>query len=215
MTTTALSNGFLLSLSLCMDIGIVNVALLTLAMQRGFLPSFWFGLGSCFGDLIYATLALVGMLTLLQFTPVRWIIWIGGSLVLLFLMVKMTINAFSAPPESFNHHTDRSHHSQFVKGMLMAMSSPSAILWFAAVGGALIAQSTDGSWETNLLFLSAFFSAGLIWTLGLCFVGHNSGKLAGQKILKYCYVGSAILFAYFAYKVILEGYENLWLANGS
>jgi len=45
------ANGFLLSLSLCLDIGIVNVAMMTLAMQRSYWSGFWLGLGSCVGDL--------------------------------------------------------------------------------------------------------------------------------------------------------------------
>ena len=60
------SSGFLLSLSLCLDIGVANIAMITLAMQRGYLQGFALGLGTCFGDLIYAVLALAGMTVLLQ-----------------------------------------------------------------------------------------------------------------------------------------------------
>lgn len=46
------TNGFLLSLSLCLDIGIVNIAMMTAAMQRGYWTGLWLGMGSCIGDLI-------------------------------------------------------------------------------------------------------------------------------------------------------------------
>jgi len=59
------SNGFLLSLSLCLDIGIANIAMITLAMQRGYFHGFWLGMGTCVGDLAYALLALAGMAVLL------------------------------------------------------------------------------------------------------------------------------------------------------
>ena len=84
-----LSDGFFLSLSLCLDIGLVNVAMLSLTLSHGFRPGFWLGIGSCVGDLVYAALALGGMAVLLQFEPVRWIVWIGGGAVLLFLTWKM------------------------------------------------------------------------------------------------------------------------------
>lgn len=74
-----LSDGFFLSLSLCLDIGLVNVAMLSLTLSHGFRPGFWLGLGSCVGDLVYAALALAGMAVLLQFEAVRWIVWIGGG----------------------------------------------------------------------------------------------------------------------------------------
>ena len=49
-----MSDGFFLSLSLCLDIGLVNVAMISLTLSHGFKPGFWLGLGSCVGDLIYA-----------------------------------------------------------------------------------------------------------------------------------------------------------------
>ena len=52
------TSGFLLSLSLCLDIGVANIAMITLAMQRGYFQGFALGLGTCVGDLIYAVLAL-------------------------------------------------------------------------------------------------------------------------------------------------------------
>lgn len=59
------SNGFLLSLSLCLDIGLANIAMITLSMQRGFSKGLWLGLGTCVGDLAYAVLAMLGMAVLL------------------------------------------------------------------------------------------------------------------------------------------------------
>src|SRR3546814_18571736 len=73
------SSGFLLSLSLCLDIGVANIAMITLAMQRGYFQGFALGLGTCVGDLVYAVLALAGMTVLLQYETVRWVLWLGGS----------------------------------------------------------------------------------------------------------------------------------------
>jgi len=140
-----LSDGFFLSLSLCLDIGIANVAIISLTLSHGFKPGMMLGLGTCFGDLVYAALALAGMAALLQFDTVRWVVWIGGSIVLLFLTFKMAREALfpaSAPPVAGEPDliaTPRpSHLRSFIRGTLLAVSSPSAILWFAAVGGALL-----------------------------------------------------------------------------
>ena len=53
--------GFLLSLSLCLDLGIVNVAAFSTAATRGARPAFVLGVGSCFGDLAYAVIAMLGV----------------------------------------------------------------------------------------------------------------------------------------------------------
>jgi L-lysine exporter family protein LysE/ArgO len=213
-----LSDGFFLSLSLCLDIGIANVAIISLTLSHGFKPGMMIGLGTCFGDLVYAALALAGMAALLQFDTVRWVVWIGGAIVLLVLTFKMAREALfpaSAPPvagEADLIATPRpSHLHSFMRGTLLAVSSPSAILWFAAVGGALIAKAGATGPASASVFLIGFFCGGLGWTLFICSLASHGRKRAGTALLRACHVLSAVLFAYFAYSVIFNGYHDLIL----
>ena len=212
-----LSDGFFLSLSLCLDIGLVNVAIISVTLSHGFRPGFWLGLGSCFGDLAYAALALAGMAALLQFDAVRWVVWIGGAAILLTLTGKMAREALepsTAPPVEGSADAASPHLSPsrgFVRGVLLALSSPTAILWFAAVGGALIAKSGATTAASAALFLGGFFIGGLAWTLFLCGLASHGRKRAGAGLLRACHVLSALLFAYFSYEVIVDGYRELIL----
>ena len=101
-----------------------------------------------------------------------------------------------------------SPRKEFFRGIFLAMSSPSAILWFAAVGGTLIARSGGGGIASSGLFLAGFFCAGLVWTMGLCLAATQGGKLLGDKLLRYSYLASAAIFCYFAVYVILSGYQE-------
>ena len=206
-----LSNGFFLSLSLCLDIGIVNVAILSRTLSHGFKPGFWLGLGSCIGDLIYATLALAGMSALLRFDAVRWVGWIGGAGMLLFLTWKMAKEAMSpaAVPGDTAQAPESSASRGFARGVMLAMSSPSAILWFAAVGGALIAKAGATTTHAASLFLGGFFLGGLAWTVFICSLASQGRKHAGAALLRGCHVVSALLFAYLSYSVIVGGYRDL------
>ena len=204
------SNGFLLSLSLCLDIGIANIAMITLAMQRGYFHGFWLGMGTCVGDLVYALLALAGMAVLLQYEAVRWILWIGGGAMLLWFAGKMLMAAFRKASELnvSETHQYRPLLREFGRGVVLAMSSPTAILWFATVGGALISRMGQHSVTATSWFLSGFFIAGMFWTCVLCLVGSFGGKLLGQRLLKYSYIASALIFSYFALYVIVSGYRE-------
>ena len=83
--------GFLLALSLCLDIGIVNVAMIRAGIERGFFPALKLGLGSTAGDLIYAILSVMGIGMLLTHSWFRWTIWIGGTFILLFFCVNIIV----------------------------------------------------------------------------------------------------------------------------
>ncbi len=215
-----LSHGFFLSLSLCLDIGLVNVAILTLTLSQGFRPGFLLGLGSCFGDLAYAALALTGMAALLRFDAVRWVVWVGAAAMLLYLTWKMTREVFF--PRTFPVAACRAvDHAQtsavastrssgeFLRGLMLALSSPSAIVWFAAVGGALIAKAGATNARMASAFLIGFFLGGLCWTLFLCTLASQGRKRAGASLLRACHIASALLFAYLAYTVIVDGYRDL------
>ena len=202
----AFYNGFLLSLSLCLDIGLANMAMITLAMSRGFSHGFWLGVGTCVGDLIYAMLAMSGMAVLLQFEMVRWSLWIFGSVTLIWLTIKMGYAALQAQDGELNGVAQSGGRWRlFGRGMVLALSSPTAILWFAAVGGAIIAR--QGADPLNAgLFLSGFFSAGIFWALVLCTLAYQGGRLLGEKMVRFSYLASALIFAYFACYVIYQGY---------
>ena len=144
------------------------------------------------------------MTVLLQYQSVRWVLWIGGSALLVYFAAKMIYAALhhSAVLATAGEADQGSPRREFFRGIFLAMSSPSAILWFAAVGGTLIARSGGGGIADSGLFLAGFFCAGLVWTLGLCLAATQGGKLLGDKLLRYSYLASAAIFCYFAVYVI-------------
>ncbi len=88
---------------------------------------------------------MVGMSLLMQFTVVRWILWIGGTLVLLYLsfnMMKETLWPKNLTMSLEGSATrSKSWIGTLLTGAGLALSSPSAILWFATVGGSIISAT--------------------------------------------------------------------------
>jgi L-lysine exporter family protein LysE/ArgO len=205
--------GFLLSLSLCLDLGVVNVAMVRTGLQHGAKAAFLLGLGSSFGDLIYALTSLVAISFVLQNLMVRWCLWLGGTGVLLALTYRMLKESFNpakvsyasgdvSPPE--NH----SGGGDFARGLGLALASPSAILWFATVGGSVIASSANGT-KVLVPFFVGFFGCGVSWSLAIAIITGQGRKVMGPNFIRALSFGSALLFLYFAIKVFVEGYRTL------
>ncbi|MDU8458433.1 LysE family translocator [Pseudomonas syringae group sp. J254-4] len=208
------SNGFLLSLSLCLDIGLANIAMITLSMQRGFFKGLWLGLGTCVGDLVYAVLAMLGMAVLLQYEAVRYVLWLGGTAVLAWFCFRMVMSATAVSTGLDNQdvQSEKSSVALFLHGIFLAMSSPSAILWFAAVGGALIARQGSDLASAST-FLVGFVAAGVVWSISLCALAHQGGRFMGERMLRWSYIASALIFAYFTLYVVITGYLEFVAAS--
>lgn len=211
--TATLFAGFLLSLSLCLDIGIVNVAIIDAGLRRGALAAFLVGLGSCVGDLIYATASAAGVAWLLQYRFVQWLVWVVGTCMLLFLAGKMAHACWNnRQGAALTQGRDGGVLPRWAllrQGVLLALASPSAILWFAAAGAGLIAQATAGESERIPVFLLGFFLGGLFWSAGLALLVGRGAQRVGRHLRQVCQVGSALLFFYLALKVGSNGYTTL------
>ncbi|WP_238933595.1 LysE family translocator [Brevibacillus choshinensis] len=206
-------SGFFLSLSLCLDLGMVNVAIIRAGVERGLLPSFLIGVGSSFGDLIYALLSMVGISLLLENRVVRWMLWIGGTVILLYMTWNM-LKEFRRPKEidlgSKEKRMDkRRSWKDFSSGLGLALASPSAILWFATIGGSVIASSNADSTAALFSFFGGFFTASIAWSLFMAGVSSQGGKWLGHRLLRGFSFLSALLFLYFAGKVFIDGYHTL------
>jgi L-lysine exporter family protein LysE/ArgO len=197
--------GFLLSLSLCLDIGIVNVALINTAIRSGTAPAMLLGLGSCFGDLAYAVLSLLGIGLLLRYTAVHWLLWSVGGAVLLYLFVDALRAAFT--PKKFTTADSDSlplnRFNLFMRGLALSLASPTSIIWFAAVGGSLIASSGAASPRDFTALFGGFFAGGVAWCLFITSLSALGGRMHGDYFRRLCSAISASLFLYFAIRLIL------------
>jgi L-lysine exporter family protein LysE/ArgO len=203
--------GFLLSLSLCLDLGVVNVAILQAVLRQGGTAGFLIGLGSGFGDLIYFTLAIVGASAVFENVLLRRVLWLCGTAVLLFLAGRMAreavhgrkLNFADAPPQP------KAPAALFAIGVGLALASPSAILWFAAVGGSVIA-SFGGARGSLWPFTTGFFVGGVAWSATFAYAIARAKNLLGTRLVQALALASALVFLYFAAVVFLRGLREVF-----
>jgi L-lysine exporter family protein LysE/ArgO len=204
------ATGFLLSLSLCLDLGVVNVALIQTALQRGTRPALALGLGSTIGDLVYAFLSVAAITLVLEHRPVRLVLWLGGTMALAWLAAKMvreSIHVRSVDADAEATAPRSAHASHFVRGIALALASPSAILWFAAVGGSVIAATASGP-QALAPFMVGFAAAGVLWSVVIAVVVGRAHHAIGAGAIRAISLVSAALFVYLGAEVFVKGYQE-------
>ncbi|WP_373229448.1 LysE family translocator [Cohnella sp.] len=208
----AFIKGFLFSIALCLDLGVVNIAIMKTGLDRGFAASFRIGLGSCFGDVFYMSLALLGWTAVFHYLAVQWILWIGGTMVLLWLTFNMLRDTIK--PKKLNTVGEavksRSAWSDLLVGAGLALSSPTLILSFVAIAGPVVADLNIQNMEVLMAFVAGFVSAGVLWSLMIALLGSQSRRV-GTSALRILSLLSALLFLGFAVSLFWDGLHSLIL----
>ena len=198
-------------MSLCLDLGLVNVAVLRTSLHRGALAGTAVGIGSCVGDMVYFSLATLGVAALLTWSPFRWAVWVGGTGILLVLAWRMGREVLHPHELRLAAPTDtavRGLGRLVLYGVSLALASPTAILWFAAVGGSVIA-SAGGDRAQLTAFAAGFFIAGVLWAIALPLATSLLARATGGRLVRAMSLASAALFLYFAVAVFLRGLAEL------
>jgi L-lysine exporter family protein LysE/ArgO len=210
----AFLKGFLFSLALCLDLGVVNLAIMKTGLDRGFAASFRIGFGSCFGDAFYMMLALVGWTAVFHYPGVQWVLWIGGTIVLLWLtrnMIRDTIR-----PKMLTGGGEvvksRGGWGDVLVGAGLAISSPTLILSFAAIAGPVVADLDIRNGAVLAAFVIGFVLAGIMWSVLIAWLGSHAARL-GTRTVRGLSLLSALLFLAFAVNLFWNGLRDLVLSR--
>lgn len=209
----AFLKGFLFSLALCLDLGVVNLAIMKTGLDRGFAPSFRIGFGSCFGDAFYMLLALLGWTAVFHYLAVQWVLWTGGTLVLLWLtrnMIRDTIRPKKMTADAQAIH-NRSAWGDIAIGAGLAISSPTLILSFVAISGPVVADLDIQQARVIIAFVAGFVLAGILWSAMIAWLGSRAGRL-GTSTMRVLSLLSAVLFLAFAVNLFWDGLNSLLLS---
>jgi L-lysine exporter family protein LysE/ArgO len=209
------ATGFVFALSLCLDLGLVNVAVLRASLERGVAAGFLVGLGSSLGDLVYFTAAALGAAALLTWQPLRVALWLGGTVVLLVLAWRMLREA--RRPHVVDLERSPAPPGSALRllgwGAALALASPSGILWFAAVGASVVAAA-GGQRGELIPFAAGFFSGSVVWSIALAAAAVALRRVLGERLTRWLSTASAALFLLLAGWVFVRGLLELVASPG-
>jgi len=203
--------GAALAFSINIELGVVNVMIVRTAIDRGALPAFLIGLGSCIGDLIWACAGALGVSVLLSWPPAAWVLWLGGSGVLCWFAAAALRDAARGGNIDDSSPLRRANgRGAIALGLGVALSSPTLILWTATVGGSIVA-SQAADLAGFVPFISGFGAAAVAHSAVLAGVVGATRRFTGPRTIRAVSLISALMFAAFAIGIFVDGARRLLL----
>jgi len=203
--------GAALAFSINIELGVVNVMIVRTAIDRGALPAFLIGLGSCIGDLIWACAGALGVSVLLSWPPAAYALWLGGSGVLCWFAAAALRDAVRGGSIDESSPLRRANGAGAIAlGLGVALSSPTLILWTATVGGSVVASQAEDL-AGFVPFISGFGAAAVAHSAVLAGVVGATRRFTGPRTIRAVSLISALMFAGFAIGIFVDGARRLLL----
>ena len=161
---TILFSAFLLGLVFNAAPGAIFAETVRRGATGGFRPAFAVQLGSLVGDATWALLGLLGVGLLLQVEALKWPVGLSGAAYLLWL----SWDSWKASSLAFRVHEneDQQARSALRSGVLLSLTNPQNLAYWAALGSALSALGVANPTTTDFLtFFFGFMLASVAWAV--------------------------------------------------
>lgn len=133
------------------------------SLRGGFRSAFAVQIGSLTGDAIWALLGLAGIGVLFQLDALRLPIGIAGALYMTWLAWTSWREA-TQPPRAAAHRADARSGSALRAGVMLSITNPQNIGYWAALGSALSAVGVTEPAPIHYgVFFGGFMTASVVW----------------------------------------------------
>lgn len=173
----------------------------------GYRASLAVQVGSLVGDATWAALGLMGVGLLLQLDALKWPLGLIGAAYLFWLSLdswKAASIAFSVPESQ-----DEQARSALKSGVLLSLTNPQNLAYWAALGSALGALGiADPGIKDYVMFFSGFMISSVTWAVCCAVAIDRIFKKAKQKWVTLTYRLCAIMFMVLAVNTVRELFSN-------
>lgn len=173
----------------------------------GFKAALAVQIGSLVGDATWAVLGLMGVGLLLQVDALKWPVGLVGAAYLIWLSWdswKAASIAFSV-----NENQDEKARSGLKSGVILSLTNPQNLAYWAALGSALGALGiADPGMQDYATFFSGFMIASVTWAVFCAAAIDRIFKKAGQKWVALTYRLCAVMFMLLAVNTVRELFSH-------
>jgi len=191
--TTLFISAFLLGLIFNAAPGAVFAETVRRGVRGGYRPALAVQLGSLVGDATWAILGLVGIGLLLQLDWLRWPIGVAGTVYLLWL----AYDSWRAASEEFSiaDGGDEAQRSATRAGVLLSVTNPQNIAYWAALGSAMGAVGVrEPSAADYGVFFAGFMVSSVVWAFVCAAIVDRLFARAGSRWARVTYRLCAVAF---------------------
>ena len=173
--------GVIIGLSIAVPVGPIGVLCIRRTLTRGRIIGFLSGLGAATADAFYGAIAGFGLtflsnLLVGQQTGLRLI---GGGL-LCIIGVKTFL---SKPAEQGNSVERNTHWRAYLSTLILTLTNPMTILFFAAVfAGLVVGSGGDHYFSAGILVLGVFIGSASWWLILSGFTGLLRGMFNANRM---------------------------------
>lgn len=207
MITLFLAN-VLLGLSIALPVGTVTIEMIKQGLKNGFMHGWGVGLGGMTVDILLIILLHLGLATFLSIPIIQIIMWLVGSLFLLYIGYDSIKNA-DCDISNCGEKTKKSFKSSYLNGLLVAISPSNLIFWLSVFGTVL-----TNSYESSSSF--QFFIAGtsilvgiLIHDIGLMTIVAGTRRMLNTLYIKWISVIAGFILIGFSMYFLCKFIENI------
>ncbi|WP_332777361.1 LysE family translocator [Polaromonas sp.] len=183
---TLFVSAFVLGIAFNAAPGAVFAETISQGVRGGFRPALAVQLGSLVGDATWAILGLAGIGIALQFDALRWPVGLVGAAYLFWLSwaswktAKVEYSVDATP--------ERSAKQALNKGMMLSLTNPQNIAYWAAMGGALGAVGvTHPKTADYAVFFAGFMVSSVAWSFFCAAVVDRLFRRAGKRWVSFTY----------------------------
>ena len=187
--------------------GPIFAATVQAGVRGGFRPALAVQLGSIVGDAVWAVLGLAGVGVLLQIETLRLAVGLAGVAYLLWLVWQ----SWRARREEFSvddaPETVEAARRAWRAGVLLALTNPQNVAYWAAIGSALAALRIDEpALGDYAAYFAGFMLSSVVWAFVFAALVERVLGGAGVRYARLTYLACAVVFLGLA----LVSLRDLW-----
>ncbi|MCQ2249694.1 MAG: LysE family translocator [Bacteroidales bacterium] len=186
MDIQTLYSGVIIGLLAASPVGAVAILCMQKTIQRGFFHGWFMGVGSAFGDFVYAIIAGFGLTYISNFLiENRLVLGIVGGLLMIYLGLKVfRANPVEQWKQAKSPQSNKKNpFSGFATSFALTVSNPLTIIVFGTLFTASGSVNTPGFADTCVELLGVIIGAILWWTLLVSIVNIFRRKIGPRVLL--------------------------------